>query len=82
MNTHSFELRSSNESTYMQNTYALFSLPKSYVFDRIMWIIKHDIEDNRVQFIVPTQERQAVACPGQKNNSFRLKFICETENAR
>lgn len=42
MNIHSFELRSSDESTYMQNTYALFSLPKSYVFVKIMWIIKHD----------------------------------------
>ena len=28
------------------------------------------IEDNRAQFIVPTQERQAVACPGQKKQQF------------
>lgn len=28
------------------------------------------IEDNRAQFIVPTQERQAVACPGQKITVF------------
>lgn len=41
------------------------------------------IEDNRAQFIVPTQERQAVACPGQKITVFFwLKLICGTENAR
>ena len=40
------------------------------------------IEDNLAQFIVPTQERQAVACPGQKITVFWLKLISGTENAR